>query len=336
MKIQLDLVKPAYAEALQKIQELERQLAELKNSHQVADNNSSQVEELKQENAKYKSEDIFSLAPQTITSKEKFWYFEHYPSVQWESSNPMYSMATIPELEKPVLHYFYQGVGPDSNYQVTKIRFVKNIFLQRKFEANFIVMANQQHHLEVSPFYERFPVTDYKEAVLNRFSKNYRRVSQNEKIKLIQTLIGFSANHVDAVCSTGPADLRKRDKGYFGAGIYSTLQSKYAVQYCSESKDGEFCVLLCWIAVGNVYPICREQDYQRGGGTSKFWDNDNGIALKPCFDSHCVCVSEKRKMQAADFDPDNKENPFGEDVFDEVVVKESSQVLPYCILYFKK
>jgi hypothetical protein len=83
-------------------------------------------------------------------------------------------------------------------------------------------------------------------------------------------------------------------------------------------------LLLCWIAVGNVYPICRERDYRRSGGPCKFYDEESGIALKPCFDSHCVCISAKH-YQAADFDPSNKDNPFGDAVFDEIVVKESSQ-----------
>lgn len=36
----------------------------------------------------------------------------------------------------------------------------------------------------------------------------------------------------------GPADLRITDKGYFGAGIYSTLQAGYAIGYANGSLSG--------------------------------------------------------------------------------------------------
>jgi len=155
---------------------------------------------------------------------------------------------------------------------------------------------------------------------------------------LIQTWIGFSANDADAVCNTGPADLRNTDSGYFGAGIYSTLQPSYARTFSKQANpEGEFCLLLCWVAVGNVYPICRELDYPNGQGISRFYELiKNGIALEPGFDSHCACVSLGTGGQAAKFDCANPENPFGDDVADEIVIKESAQVLPYCMVYFKK
>jgi len=133
---------------------------------------------LTQENEKYKSEDIFLLAKKqiTITPKSKFWCFEDYPLVHWDLpppsslQSPLYSTACIPELEPRVKEFFFQG-DKDPKIEITKVRFIKNIFLQKKFESNFIVMANQQHHIEGSPFNKRFPTTSAKEAVLNRFSK---------------------------------------------------------------------------------------------------------------------------------------------------------------------
>jgi hypothetical protein len=288
---------------------------------------------------------VFLQGGKQIASKEKFWSCHEDQGIKWESPSDqvdcLYSLATIPDLEASIQEYFHQSrptlTESQDRIRITKIKFIKNCCLQNKFEANFIVMANQQHHIETSPFAKRYVNSAAKEAVLNRFSQHYQRVSTNFKIKLLRTWMGFSGDHVDAVCNTGPADLRNTDKGYFGAGIYSTLQSKYAMQYAKKpTKDGDYCLLLCWIAVGNVYPICRD-DYPAGSATSRFYDHhgDNGIALKPGFDSHCACV-ETKFYHAATFDPKNEQYPFGENLFDEIVVKESSQVLPYCIVYFKK
>jgi len=126
--------------------------------------------------------------------------------------------------------------------------------------------------------------------------------------------------------------LRLTDKGYFGSGIYSTLQAEYAMMY-AESKhqttiDGESTLILCWVALGNVYPISRDTDYEGVSHKSKFYHELNGFALKPGFDSHCACVDQDSGYQATK-DLNQKI------LYDEIVVKESSQVLPRCIIYYK-
>jgi len=209
-------------------------------------------------------------------------------------------------------------------------------------------MSKQRHEDEGTPMGKRFSPTPERETVLNRFSSCYQRVSTNDKIKVVQTWVGITSTNVEIVCHTGLADIRVTDKGYFGAGIYSTLQADYARVYSEGSRfygipsippnpDGEHCLLLCWVAVGNVYPISKS-DYGRNLPFSNFYHQDNGLALNPGFDSHCACVSRDDKLlQAAKFNNDTEK--FDQDpktLVDEIVVKESSQILPYCRVYYKK
>ena len=82
-------------------------------------------------------------------------------------------------------------------------------------------------------------------------------------------------------------------------------------------------MLLCWVAVGNVYPVSRNTDYAVGSGRSRFF----GQPLKGNFHAHCAAVSERQQYQAAS-------NPSQAD-YDEVVVKDAAQVLPQYRVYFK-
>jgi len=266
--------------------------------------------------------------------------------IRWNKPESRFcSTSRIPELEKDIVDYFYQSVPQD--VKISKIEFVQNFCLQKKFESTLMIMSRQGHEDESSPMGKRFIKTHEKEAVLKRFSDRYERVAPNDKIKVVQTWVGTSPSVVDVVCNTGLADVRLTDKGFFGAGIYSTLQADYARVYAEgryfgatpipANQDGEHCLLLCWVAVGNVYPISRN-DYGRNLPFSNFYHEDNGLALNPGFDSHCACVylDDRKLFQAAKFNHDKE--AFDQDpktLVDEIVVKESAQILPYCIVYYK-
>jgi len=144
---------------------------------------------------------------------------------------------------------------------------------------------------------------------------------------------------VPSLCETAPAhNAQKNDPGFFGAGIYFTPQASYAILYAAEgvavtgttstpNELGEFTLLYCWVAIGNLYPVTRD-DYVTD--QCVFY----GKPLKPGFDAHCVCVDSKLGFQATTSIKAIKEN--NARIFDEVVVGASAQVLPQCVVYFKR
>jgi len=184
---------------------------------------------------------------------------------------------------------------------------------------------------------------DERQSVMNRFnSACHPKVEDQGKAKLIRTWIGCSISVINALCDTGPANLRIRDKGYFGGGIYSTPQASYAVLYSTgeidnpvpsqTNKDEEYAVLLCWNVVGNLYPVTRKHDYVETKSFSNFYDESNGKLLRPGFDAHFVTVSKQCGYQAV-HGLAKEGNIFQ---FDELVVAEEAQILPWAIVYFKK
>lgn len=286
-----------------------------------------------------KKEEIHEILVENKALKERLDQLE----AQLTLKNP----GILPKLStKDIENRFYQTVP--KSVVISRIELVSNDCLSKRFELTLQIMSQQGHDKESSPFNQRFEKTPEKLAVLDRLSQHYQRVSQNDKIKIVPTWVGVSRTKLEALCKAGFADLRQLDKGYFGAGIYSTLQADYARIYAEglvggsplpPTAEGEHCLLFCWIAVGNVYPISRDIDYNPGNHFSDFFHKDNGLALKPGFDSHCACVflDEKKMLQAAKYDLVKEHfEPHLEHLVDEIVVKESAQILPYGIVYYKK
>jgi len=218
---------------------------------------------------------------------------------------------------------------------------IQNDLLEQQFHCWLQIMLERRGSSGNSTFNTSFTSNNFKEKVLRRISKSFKRVSGDGRVKVLQTWIGVSPGVIPILCKTGPADLRLTDTGYFGAGIYSTLQASYAIKYSTgdplvantpvpPNENGEHTLLLCWIGVGNVYPITQQDDYTKKGFYSDFFGKSNGLALKPGFDAHCVTVSTTSGYQACQ-DPDDP----NERCFDEIVVKESQQVLPQFVVYFK-
>jgi len=164
-----------------------------------------------------------------------------------------------------------------------------------------------------------------------------KKHKKNQKIYVIPLWIGASPTVAPKLCNTGPAELRVTDTGFFGTGIYLTPQAKYAREYAigahsnlapiPPTENGEHTLLLCWVAVSTVYPITRKHDYTKNPEWCDYYAEGTGVPLRSRYDAHFVCVDPQGGYQAA-------MNP-SDECFDELVVKEDSQVLPKYVVYFK-
>jgi len=206
--------------------------------------------------------------------------------------------------------------------------------LENQFQT-WILLALKRAKDEA--FQVRFKDSGDRQLIWSRFSSHFVRILRSS-VKILEVWVGINSKTVPSVCETGFADLRKTDKGYFGAGIYSTLQAEYARRYAMglhsqepvpPNENGEYTLILSWAAVANTYPVTRQEDYNKKKIASDFFDPEVGHALLPGFDSHCTTVDPSQNYQAAS-DISKTSN------YDELVVKESQQMLPQFVVYFKK
>eukprot|EP00291_Cryptomonas_curvata_P014810 CAMPEP_0172154182 /NCGR_PEP_ID=MMETSP1050-20130122/1887_1 /TAXON_ID=233186 /ORGANISM="Cryptomonas curvata, Strain CCAP979/52" /LENGTH=467 /DNA_ID=CAMNT_0012822859 /DNA_START=201 /DNA_END=1600 /DNA_ORIENTATION=+ len=88
------------------------------------------------------------------------------------------------------------------------------------------------------------------------------------------------------ICETGSAVLASRDAGFYAQGLYFTLDLEYAVEQYGLGMldaDGNVTILVCDVAVGNVYPVIERPNDPREKSLK-------GRPQVPKYDAHFVCV----------------------------------------------
>ena len=161
--------------------------------------------------------------------------------------------------------------------------------------------------------------------------------------KLRNSLEHTDSEHVDVLlgwhgCSPAKADRfiagegDLMSEGSFGQGMYFSRQPQYAAGQATEclargwaepNERGEHVLLLCALSVGRAYPISRRQDYQSGSNVCSF----HGRRLKPGFDTHYMLSRREDNFQAT-----SDGVTFH---FEEAVVDEDQQVLPFAKVYVR-
>jgi len=131
---------------------------------------------------------------------------------------------------------------------------------------------------------------------------------------VIPTIHGTSGTSAWLIVAGGFATLSSLDAGYYGAGIYFTTSAKYAVPYFATKPDPS--ILISWVMVGNAYPVI---EHPRKKGSLA------GMIIKPGYQSHYVCTDNKGM-------PYPKITADYQNVYDEIVINQESQVAPAYVL----
>jgi len=154
---------------------------------------------------------------------------------------------------------------------------------------------------------------------------------------------GCPANRISSILRTGFAAFGDLDSGYFGSGNYTALESSYASQYARgdhddkpegypDPKTGECAVILTACLVGYCYPVTpNTDDFPRARGDARDckW---YGAPLKSRYMSHIAAVNENSNFLCVRPVADE----YKENQFHELVLKESAQLLPLAVVWFKK
>ena len=90
-------------------------------------------------------------------------------------------------------------------------------------------------------------------------------------------------------------------------------------------------MLLCWVVVGNVYPVTRRTDYAdpaNDSSFSKFYSPAGSLTVKTGFSAHHAAVSMSHGFQVP--------GDVTRADYDEVVVPEGAQILPQYAVRFRE
>lgn len=229
---------------------------------------------------------------------------------------------------------------PVRGFKIKKVELVHNDNLLTAFETKLKKLSHNHLNPKSHPKWS----TDW------RLNKEFvARQSTMEKLKSISTTIpdfphvklafmfhGTSYASVPGIFNSGFQTYAETDPGYFGTGIYQTSSAAYAWQYASTKKKPV--LILSLVAYYSAYPII----HYPGIKEEKDWDNlDSDLKKKHWrwhtragkfenYDAHYAQVTHKSGITF--LPPPNLGQQKMEDLYDELVIFDESQILPQFIL----
>jgi hypothetical protein len=169
-------------------------------------------------------------------------------------------------------------------YALAGVTAVVSAFATTRFAAQMVAVSGRAHadlgwagggvfrRTWDRPAFDRFGPRDrlaqspeeieWRRRVLARFEAHPAVVERHPRCPWVRVLTVYHACRDAAtalsICRTGFAALASLDAGYYSQGLYFTLELDYALaQYGADMLDpeGRATVLVCDVAVGNVYPV---------------------------------------------------------------------------------
>jgi len=149
------------------------------------------------------------------------------------------------------------------------------------------------------------------------------------------------------------------EEGFFGRGIYFTSQFSYASHYSARNKEGRKVFLLSLVTPGNIFPVTEHPYLTKENGELLFIPgsrrpkpNPEGLLAQPCkvgYQSHYTLVHTRNvtkafpDLRAMELgacalsenlqEPRRWEGKVDEEIADELVAFDPSQVLPLFLVY---
>lgn len=257
------------------------------------------------------------------------------PNFNFTSQNPYQSIPKdSPLWDEAICMLHRTWVHPFSSqrmsaYAPKNIILICNPLLESIFDSTVLKLEKR---LEKDPDLFIPTISDGSERwmVMSRFKACCQRNTGLKKCNLLFAWHGCTVDVARKISSTGVADLRRFDGGWFGAGVYLTPEASYALMY--SGTDNKRCIVGCWVIVGSCYPVTRTHDYDNAEdfsekSISKFHPSypnpkvRNDKALEKGFDAHFASVSSEVGFHSS-------RNP----QFDELILKQEVQVLPRYIV----
>lgn len=227
---------------------------------------------------------------------------------------------------------------PFGKYEIGKIELIFNESLTIGFENKLKTLDSRvdfdkEYH---SKWKEESSGTEksMRKQVFKGLMDISNEIKGYKKIRVTPMFHGTTRSKINSICTTNFANLYTEDDvGYFGSGIYHTSSAECAHRYTKNADDG--ILILSWISFLSCYPIIHhpeikdEKDWSslsKSHLKKKHWRWHTGRPQKSGYDAHYVQVVSKNNLTFSPFQYGEKPE------FDELVVFDSSQILPRYVI----
>jgi len=127
-----------------------------------------------------------------------------------------------------------------------------------------------------------------------------------------------------SIAATGFSALSTIDQGWYGKGVYFSIEIPYVLAYINGTPDPS--ILLGLLTPGKVYPVTEDPDGR---------DSLMGAPLMPFYNCHWVLTNKNGKP----YYKNNSQKTITldlDDFFTEIVIEQEAQIVPICIISLKR
>eukprot|EP00727_Mastigamoeba_balamuthi_P011505 m51a1_g6978 hypothetical protein (721) ;mRNA; f:119344-122728 len=210
--------------------------------------------------------------------------------------------------------------SPVAGMSIKSVDIAYSPVLERLFEARLAQLQERSGNPAYQPRWIGDKCLSARGAAadaLHRLTGPFRSESFQD-VSLAPAWHGTSPQILDSILKTGYANLAMTDEGFFGKGIYSTPEARYAWEVYAHGV-----MLVNWVSFFSAYPVVHG-DMEKLAGKGNYLN----------YDAHFVPVRplDGAKNQKA-FIPCS--SPARQALFHELVVFEASQCLPRYVVHLQ-
>eukprot|EP00727_Mastigamoeba_balamuthi_P011417 m51a1_g6899 putative protein serine threonine (2757) ;mRNA; r:30336-39570 len=246
-----------------------------------------------------------------LTQRWRVWHFDkaQYERVK-KSKNPQ---PLRPAAASDVVRVMESYVrAPVPGYDIAKVETVYSATLEAAFDARLAQLDGRAKSAAFEPKWECDSNPELRREVMNRLRGIVadNKDPHHPNISLMMVWHGTRSDALESILTAGYASLATTDTGFFGKGLYSSTDARYAYQVYAHGA-----LLVNWISFFSAYPVI-DGDMEKLEGKSAYAN----------YDAHFVPVCPS--SDPADTTSFFPVKDIGEAVYHEIVVFEASQCLP--------
>eukprot|EP00727_Mastigamoeba_balamuthi_P013681 m51a1_g8936 hypothetical protein (1547) ;mRNA; r:915616-920621 len=201
---------------------------------------------------------------------------------------------------------------PAPGYDVAKVEIIYSPHLEQAFENRVAQLQARAGNAAFAPGYEHDGSAELRAAVAERLAGMAGKTPEAAypNVKVVAMWHGTRAEALESVFRAGFASLATTDEGFFGKGVYSAYEARYASEVYSRGA-----LLVNWVSLFSAFPVV-DGDMPRLTGKGSYANYDaHFIPVRPASaeagEQNYVACSELSQA-----------------VFHELVTFEASQNLP--------
>eukprot|EP00727_Mastigamoeba_balamuthi_P001226 m51a1_g1110 hypothetical protein (1377) ;mRNA; r:140551-145231 len=201
---------------------------------------------------------------------------------------------------------------PVPRYDVAKVEIIYSPHLEQAFENRVAQLQARAGNTAFAPAFEHDGSSELRAGVVDRLAGMARKTPEPAypNVQLVPMWHGTRAEVLESVFRAGFASLATTDEGFFGKGVYSAYEARYASEVYSKGA-----LLVNWVSLFSAYPVVDgDMDKLTGKGSYANYDA-HFIPVRPATDE----PGEQNYVACAELE---------QAVFHELVAFEASQILP--------